>query len=262
MGGVFINYRSVDDPMAAASIYQWLATRFGEHQVFRDCVTLDAGTHYPTGIRSALENAAVVIAVIGPRWLTLTDPETGVRLIDRKEDWVRQEIATAFRRDIPVLPVLLKDTPENARHPTPAELPDDIRRLGTIQALAISQRTLGPDLERLAAALVRLVPTLAFPTPTREVFRSLVDALEAVPCLLNEDTRALFVSRLRSAIAGGVRYSPQRRAFAINVIRTCLDYEGGLAEMIATIREIEGADSVPLQRLVAITRQLPAEFAG
>ena len=29
MGGVFINYRSADDPMAAASIYEWLASRFG-----------------------------------------------------------------------------------------------------------------------------------------------------------------------------------------------------------------------------------------
>jgi hypothetical protein len=261
MGGVFINYRSVDDPMAAASIYQWLATKFGEHQVFRDCVTLDAGTHYPTGIRSALENAAVVIAVIGPRWLTLTDPETGVRLIDRKEDWVRQEIATAFRRDITVLPVLLKDTPENARHPTPAELPDDIRRLGTIQALAISQLRLGPDLARLAQTLTRLHPALVSVPPPQDIFYALVAALEAVPCLHHEDTRNLLVNRLRPAIAGNVRYSPQRRIHAMNIIRTCLDHVGGLTELIATIRAIEGEETVPLREFVAIAGQLAPESA-
>jgi len=41
MGGVFINYRSVDNPMAAASIHYWLAEKFGPHQVFRDSASLD-----------------------------------------------------------------------------------------------------------------------------------------------------------------------------------------------------------------------------
>jgi hypothetical protein len=265
MGGVFINYRAADNPLAAATICVWLTMKFGPHQTFRDCDSLEAGDHYPTAIRSALENADILIAVIGPRWLTLTDPETGTRLIDRPADWVRREIATAFQRKIIVLPVLLKGTPDNARPPIPADLPADIRPLASIQAFEIGQRTLDADLTRLAEQLVRLVPTLAAVTPfgelSRELIYSLANALEAVPCLQNEDTRALLVNQLRPAIGGAVRYSPQRRAYAMNIIGTCLDYEGGLAEMIAAIRQIDGADSVPLQRLVAISRQLPPEYA-
>lgn len=266
MGGVFINYRAVDNPLGAAGIQIHLARKFGPDLIFRDCDSLDAGTHYPTGIRSALENADVVIAVIGPQWLTLTDPETGMRLIDRPADWVRQELATAFRRKITVLPVLLKDTPESARPPIPADLPADIRPLASIQAFEISQRTFGADLAGLTRQLVRLLPTQAGRTPRgeppREVFFNLVTALEAMPCLRHEDTRALLVSQLPLTIARAVRYSSQRTAYAMNLIRTCLDHEGGLAEMIATIREIDGADSMPLQRLVEISRQLPPEFAG
>jgi hypothetical protein len=263
MGGVFINYRYVDHPLGAASIGHHLARTFGPELIFRDCDSLDAGTHYPTGIRAALENADVVIAVIGPHWLTLTDPETGIRLIDRPADWVRQELATAFRRKITVLPVLLKDTPESAHPPIPADLPDDIRPLASIQAFEISQRTFGADLAGLTRQLVRLLPTRADPTqPSRDVFFSLVKALEAVPCLRYEDTRELLVNQLRPAITGAVRYSSQRRAYAMYIIRTCLDHEGGLAELIATIREIDGADSMPLQRLVEIYRQLPPEFVG
>jgi hypothetical protein len=266
MGGVFINYRYVDNPLGVAGIRQHLAGEFGPELIFRDCDSLEAGTHYPTGIRAALENADVVLAVIGPQWLTLTDPETGMRLIDRPADWVRQELATAFRRKITVLPVLLKDTPESAGPPIPADLPADIRPLAGIQAFEISQRTFGADLAGLTRQLIRLLPTPARPTPrgapSREVFFSLVTALEAMPCLRHEDTRERLVNQLRPTIARAVRYSSQRSGYAINIIRTCLDYEGGLAEMIATIREIDGADSLPLQRLVAISRQLSPEIAG
>lgn len=259
MGGVFINYRTVDNPLGAATIHDWLARKLGSHQVFRDCVSLDAGTHYPTAIRSALENADVLIAVIGPQWLTLKDPETGTRLIDRPADWVRREIATAFERGIAILPVLLKDTPENAYHPTAAELPVDIRRLATIQALEMSQRRLGADLAHLAKTLARSHPALVSGTPPPpEIFYALVAALEALPCLHHEDTRNLLVSQLRPPIAGNVRYSPQRRIHAMNIIRTCLDYEGGLTELIATIRAFEG-ETVPLRELVSIAEQLPSE---
>jgi hypothetical protein len=96
--------------------------------------------------------------------------------------------------------------------------------------------------------------------PSREFFYALVDALEAVPCLLYEDTRSLLVSQLPPAIAGAVRYSAQRRIHAMNIARTCLDYEDGLSDLVAAIRDIEGADSVPLQRLASIVRRLPDEL--
>jgi hypothetical protein len=251
MRSVFINYRSVDHPLAAASIYHWLAGRFGEHRVFRDCVSLEAGAHYPTGIRSALENAAVLIAVIGPRWLTLTDPETGVRLIDRQEDWVRQEIATAFRRDIKVLPVLLKDTPENAHHPTVAELPDDIRGLATIQALSISQRTLGPDLDRLAAALARMYPAFASVTPLRVVTRDadeplriqrdFVETLARSPSLRDDSSREMIVANLGRQVGAelSLRRQTTARMNIMELVRVCAGLPGGLELLTDQLRFVD-----------------------
>jgi hypothetical protein len=162
MGGVFINYRIVDQPVGAAAIAAFLADRFGPDRVFRDVVSLAAGDDYPTALRDALAQADALVAVIGPNWATLTD-EHGTRLIDREHDWVRREIADALRRGIPVIPVLLTDTPANATPPRPEDLPADIARLARVQAMEISQKRFGADVARLADALVTKVPQLIAP---------------------------------------------------------------------------------------------------
>jgi hypothetical protein len=259
MGGVFINYRVADNPLAAAAMHDSLARRFGANRVFRDTVSMTAGSHYPTAIWAALSTANVLVAVIGPRWLTATDPN-GERLIDGEHDWVRQELAFAFTRRITVLPVLLKDTPENASQPRPDELPDDIRRLATIQSCEISQRTLGADLTRLGEQLAPLLTDDQPAAPPRQTFYAMVDALEEIPCMRTEDTRVIVLGELRPAIAGAVRYSPQRRIHIVNILRTCRDYAGGLTELIATITHIEGPDSLPLRRLNDAVGQLPPEL--
>ena len=162
MGGVFINYRVVDQPVGAAAIAAFLADRFGPDRVFRDVVSLAVGDDYPTALRDALAHADVLVAVIGPNWATLTD-EHGTRLIDREHDWVRREIADALRLGIPVIPVLLTDTPANATAPRPEDLPADIARLARVQAMEISQKRFGADVARLAEALVTLAPQLVVP---------------------------------------------------------------------------------------------------
>jgi hypothetical protein len=155
---VFINYRAKDEPYGAAAIYQDLAGRFGAEQVFRDSVSLKPADQYPDTIRDTLRRSDVVLAVIGPEWLTLQDGN-GTRLIDREEDWVRTEIADAFELAIPVLPVLLHDTPPL----TMDDLPGNIARLAVIHSIRVGYRSFGEDLEKLARALVERVPHLAVP---------------------------------------------------------------------------------------------------
>jgi hypothetical protein len=264
MGGVFINYRTVDNPLGAASIYQGLAGKFGSHQVFRDIVSLDAGTHYPSSIRSALENADVLLAVIGPQWLSLKDPETRERLIDRPQDWVRREIAIAFQLEIVVLPVLLKDTPENAYLPTPDELPKDIRELATIQALEISQRRLDADLAHLARTLGRLRPALVGATPpgpeTGERFRierDFVDTLLRSPMLREDSSRELIVTDIGRLL--GAELSLHRRTTAktsiIELVRVCVGLPNGLDLLIDQLRFVD-----PLAPELPRLRQLREEW--
>jgi hypothetical protein len=161
MAGVFINYRVVDQPLGASAIYAKLEEWFGADRVFLDCESIRPGEHYPTRLRTALEGADALVAVIGPNWLTVIDDETRERRIHRERDWVRWEIATALDLGIPVLPVLLKDTPEDAQMPAAADLPANIRPLSTRQFARISHLHLGADIDRLIGDLVRLAPALA-----------------------------------------------------------------------------------------------------
>ncbi|HYQ61961.1 toll/interleukin-1 receptor domain-containing protein [Actinophytocola sp.] len=167
MAGVFINYRSKDQPLGAAAIHDHLARRFGHGRVFRDCVSMGPGDRYPDELRSALRSADILLAIIGPEWLTMA--EGGQRLIDRPFDWVRYEIATAFQQGIQVLPVLLKETPASAGRITKGDLPADISEIASRQAFEFSQRRFGAALDELVARIVELVPTLAdvldVPTP-------------------------------------------------------------------------------------------------
>jgi hypothetical protein len=158
MGGVFLNYRVKDEPLGAAAIYHELASQFGDDQVFRDTDSLHPGDHYPDEIRRALRQSDIVLALIGPEWLTLRDSD-GTRLLDREHDWVRAELADAFERGIPVLPVLLLDTP----CPLTKDLPTSISRLATIQAARVGFRSFGEDLDKLTKNLTDRVPHLALP---------------------------------------------------------------------------------------------------
>ncbi|HEX5403631.1 MAG TPA: toll/interleukin-1 receptor domain-containing protein [Pseudonocardiaceae bacterium] len=157
MGGVFINYRVKDSALGAAAIADFLSRRFGAEQVFRDCVNMRPGESYPDQLRAGLEAADVLVAVIGPDWLTVTDDD-GTRRIDVPGDWVRFEIRRAFERGLPVVPLFLDTDPLPV-----TELPADIRQLGLTQGMSVRNVTFGPDLDRLRDWLVDKAPTLVIP---------------------------------------------------------------------------------------------------
>jgi hypothetical protein len=274
MAGVFINYRVADNPLGAAGIHDGLVRLFGKDMVFRDCVSMEAGTFYPRRIWTALADADVVVAVIGPQWLATTDDVGGIRLIDRPRDWVRRELAWAFRHDTQVLPVLLKDTPADARLPGPAELPDDIRKLALIQALSFSPFRFGEDLDRLAGALVDLAPALGpaalrvvtprfdnghptWPPLSKDAFSEVVDALAAVPCLERRYVRQLIVERLRPEIAVAIQHFPDRHTHVVEILRKCMNYDGGVTELLSLIWEMDKSSMAWRQLMATVHRLLP-----
>jgi hypothetical protein len=147
VGLVFINYRKKEQSLGPAAIHRELVAHFGPDQVFQDYVSIRPGQMYPVELRQALARANLLVAVIGPDWLTMTD-EHGVRLLDRDDDWVRHEIAVALARGIRVVPVLLNGTDP----PAAERLPSDIRRLARAQAIEIHGRNLGDGLAELVDA--------------------------------------------------------------------------------------------------------------
>jgi TIR domain len=94
---VFISYRRQESSGLAGRLYDWLAARFGNDQVFMDVDTIALGVDFAEVITQAVSTCQVLLAVIGPRWLDLTD-ENGQRRLDDPNDIVRLEIAAALER--------------------------------------------------------------------------------------------------------------------------------------------------------------------
>lgn len=159
MTGIFINYRTKDAREAAPLLYDHLVRIFGRDQVFLDSAELPPGEPFDPELRRRLELSTVLLVLIGPDWLTLTD-ENGERLVDRQGDadspgdYVRWEIESFMSRKNPAIPILLDDTP----FPLRSELPASIRGLVGNQNLELHTRRHDRDLAEIVKVLERHVP--------------------------------------------------------------------------------------------------------
>lgn len=154
---VFINYRSEDSDTGGALLYQHLTGHFGSELVFLDCESIPAGADFVAQLLGRVRSARILLAVIGPHWLTATNPTTGQRRIDDPADWIRRELAEAFAARVRVIPVLT----DQAALPREADLPADIAALGRCQYRHLRRREFTSDLARIVADLTSLDPVLA-----------------------------------------------------------------------------------------------------
>ncbi|HEY0639782.1 MAG TPA: toll/interleukin-1 receptor domain-containing protein [Pseudonocardiaceae bacterium] len=161
MAGVFVSYRWVDQPLGAATVYHDLERRLGRDHVFRDRERIGVGERYPDVLREHLERVDVLVCVIGPHWPQRA--ADGSRLIDDPSDWVRLELTRAFQRGIDVIPVLLKETPDDGELPTTAALPAEIRELALRRPLELRQSELRAGLDLLAERILAKAPGLVIP---------------------------------------------------------------------------------------------------
>jgi len=156
VGGVFINYRGEDSQTAAALIDRELTVRFGSDLVFLDSRSIPAGVDFAEELLGRLRECNVLLAVIGPHWLTLTN-QAGGRRIDDQQDWIRREIVEAFTHGLRVIPVLTGEAPL----PAEAELPGDIAGLSRRQYVPLRRRYTAVDLAFLAERIAEADPELA-----------------------------------------------------------------------------------------------------
>jgi hypothetical protein len=98
---------------------------FGEQSVFMDVAGIQPGRDFRKVIDESVATCGVLLAIIGTDWLDAKN-ETGNRRLDDPSDFVRLETASALKRDIPVIPVLV----HGAKMPQPEALPDDLKDLG------------------------------------------------------------------------------------------------------------------------------------
>lgn len=88
----------------------------------------------------------------------------------------------------------------------------------------------------------------AGPAPSAErplgptALKPAVDALESIPEFRRPNDREVILGLLRGPIYTAIPRSPVTRIEAVNVIRTCLRYPGGLTELIEAVRFFAGED--------------------
>jgi hypothetical protein len=80
-GGIFVSYRRQETSHLAGRLYDRLADRFGESQVFIDVDAIEPGVDFAEEIFRAVAACKVLLAIIGAAWLTATD-ERGGRWFD------------------------------------------------------------------------------------------------------------------------------------------------------------------------------------
>lgn len=119
-----------------------------EDNIFNDIDAIEPGADFTNAITRAVGSCNILLAVIGPRWLT----DIGIsnqRRLDDPTDWVRTEIEAALSRKIRVIPVVVG----KAVMPTAPELPPDIRELAERQAHELSDQRWNYDCLQLLSRL-------------------------------------------------------------------------------------------------------------
>jgi len=158
---VFVSYRRSDSPSAARQIADALRARFGAESVFFDTRDLQPGTDWHRDIEDRVRAADVIVAVIGPQWVTIADERGRRRVLQpEEEDVVRTEIEAALRGAGRVVPVLV----DEAALPARDVLPRPFRPITALNAVTLRHATWDRDLESLVDALTTPAPVAA-PAP-------------------------------------------------------------------------------------------------
>ncbi len=153
MRRIFINYRRQDSEGYVGRLYDHLVEHFPDEAVFMDVDSIPPGADFLKTLEEAVAACDVLIAVIGPQWLTIAD-ESGARRLDQWNDFVRIEIAAALKQNKFVVPALVG----GAKIPGPTDLPEDIAALSYRNAITLTHAGFSHDVEKLVAAIKQLVP--------------------------------------------------------------------------------------------------------
>jgi hypothetical protein len=160
MRKIFISYRRDDADEAAGRLSDHLVNQFGQDSVFMDVDGIAPGRDFRKVIEETLTQCDVLLGVMGRNWLDIKD-ETGKRRLENEYDFVRLEIASALRRDIPVIPVRV----QGATVPKPDSLPSDLKDFSYRNAVELTHERWNSDVQVLVEKMRRLFSDPTCPPP-------------------------------------------------------------------------------------------------
>jgi hypothetical protein len=152
MAQIFISYRRHDSAYLAATLSDKLQQHFGPNSVFFDVDNIPLGVDFREYIGNAVGQCDVLLVIIGDQWMGSTGSPVK-RRIDDPSDYVRIEIESALKRDIPIIPVLVED----ATMPAAADLPESLQAIVFRNAAEIRA---GRDLRQHIDLLIQGLETI------------------------------------------------------------------------------------------------------
>ncbi len=170
---IFLSYRRKDTASAAGRLHDYLEREFGADMVFKDIHDIGLGTDFRKVLSKTLMDCKVVLALIGDRYVSLTDAEGNIRIMN-PNDYVNIEVSTAlaFKDQKLVIPILIN----GARMPKRDQIPKSMETLTWQNAKKLSNDYWKTDIERLVKAIreylhlpeekARVVPTPKRPKRT------------------------------------------------------------------------------------------------
>lgn len=148
MRAIFLSYRRDDAEGEAGRLFDDLTSEFGTDRVFMDVAGIEPGRDFRKVIDQNVASCGVLLAVMGKGWIDAKD-DAGRRRLDDPVDFVRLETASALRRDIPVIPVLV----HGGRTPRSEQLPEDLKDLAYRNAVELTHARWDSDVQVLIKAL-------------------------------------------------------------------------------------------------------------
>lgn len=150
---IFISYRRSDSAPVAGRIYDQLIKIYPKSQIFMDVDSIEPGAPFADVLRAKLAKSAVVLAIIGPDWVTACD-ESGRRRLDDPGDFVRMEIETALALGKRIIPVLVN----GAGFLSTETLPPALQPIAALNAEQLLHHRFGTDIEALRRKLRAITP--------------------------------------------------------------------------------------------------------
>jgi hypothetical protein len=165
MPKIAISYRRSDSSAIAGHMFDRLTAHYGENSVFMDIDDIPYGIDFRSHIRDVLQQADVMITLIGANWLGRD--AGGAARIEEKADPVRAEIETALENDVPIIPVLV----DGAKMPQSSELPPEFGDFAFLNAAEVhSGRDFHTHMNRLIGAIDRAMTVDAsVPAPPQQL---------------------------------------------------------------------------------------------
>jgi hypothetical protein len=152
MASIFICYRREDSQFITDRVFDHLARHFSRKDLFKDVDNIPLGADFRTNIENAIRQSTIVLAVIGPSWLSAKD-STGQRRIDNPNDAVHVELSSALQLKRTIIPLLVG----GAQMPTADGLPPALQPLAYFNGLLVrSDPDFASDIQKLRRALQRV----------------------------------------------------------------------------------------------------------